>query len=102
MSNTAYTVGYIILMIALFYFLLIKPQQKMQKKRTDMMSNLRVDDKVVTVGGIIGIVTEIMSESVWLEVSEDVEIEVKKSGIAAVINDNDNTSAENSEENSAE
>lgn len=102
MSNTAYTVDYIILMIALFYFLLIKPQQKMQKKRTDMMSNLRVDDKVVTVGGIIGIVTEIMSESVWLEVSEDVEIEVKKSGIAAVINDNDNTSAENSEENSAE
>ncbi len=88
-SETMYTVGYIVLMIALFYFLLIKPQQKMQKKRADMLSNLRVDDKVVTVGGIVGIVTEIMDDSVWLEVSEDVEIELKKSGIAALAKDND-------------
>ena len=94
MGNTMYTIGYIILMVALFYFLLIRPQQKMQKKRTDMMNNLRVDDKVVTVGGIIGIVTEIMSDSVWLEVSEDVDIEVKKSGIAAVINDTNENDAE--------
>lgn len=87
-SETMYTIGYIVLMLALFYFLLIKPQQKMQKKRADMLNSLRVDDKVVTVGGIVGIVTEIMDDSVWLEVSEDVEIEVKKSGIAALAKDN--------------
>lgn len=93
-GNTMYTIGYIVLMIVLFYFLLIKPQQKIQKKRADMMSALKVDDKIVTVGGIVGIVTEIMSDSVWLEVSDDVEIEVKKSGIAAVINDAEENSAE--------
>ncbi len=87
-SETMYTIGYILLMLALFYFLLIKPQQKMQKKRADMLNSLRVDDKVVTVGGIVGIVTEIMEDSVWLEVSEDVEIELKKSGIAALAKDN--------------
>lgn len=84
MNNPMYTIGYLVLMIALFYFLLIRPQQKMQKKRMDMLSNLKVDDKVVTVGGIVGIITEIMETSVWLEVSEDIEIEVKKSGIAAL------------------
>jgi preprotein translocase subunit YajC len=85
--ETLYTIGYLVLMVLIFYFLLIRPQQKMQKKRNDMMTAMRVDDKVVTVGGIVGIVTEIMDDSVWLEVSEDVEIEVKKSGIAAVIED---------------
>ena len=87
-NESMYTIGYIVLMIALFYFLLIRPQQKMQKKRSDMIDNLRVDDKVVTVGGIIGIITEIMDDSVWLEVSEDVEIEVKKAGIAGLAKDN--------------
>lgn len=87
-SETMYTIGYILLMLALFYFLLIKPQQKMQKKRANMLDSLRVDDKVVTVGGIVGIITEIMEDSVWLEVSEDVEIELKKSGIAALAKDN--------------
>lgn len=93
-GEALYTVGYIALMVFLFYFLLIKPQQKVQKKRNDMMNNMKVDDKVVTVGGIVGIVTEIMSDSVWLEVSDGVEIEVKKSGIAAVINDTEENTAE--------
>lgn len=87
MNDPIYTIGYLVLMILLFYFLLIRPQQKMQKKRMDMLDNLKVDDKVVLVSGIIGIITEIMENSVWLEVSEDVEIEVKKSGIAALDND---------------
>ncbi len=93
-GSALYTVGYIALMVFLFYFLLIKPQQKVQKKRNDMMTNLSVDDKVVTVGGIVGIVTEIMDDSIWLEVSDGVDIEVKKSGIAAVINDTDTKAAE--------
>ncbi len=87
MNDPFYTIGYLVLMILLFYFLLIRPQQKMQKKRMDMLDNLKVDDKVVLVSGIIGIITEIMENSVWMEVSEDVEIEVKKSGIAALDND---------------
>lgn len=93
-GSALYTVGYIALMVFLFYFLLIRPQQRIQKKRNDMMSNMKVDDKVVTVGGIVGIVTEIMSDSVWLEVSDGVDIEVKKSGIAAVVNDGEENSAE--------
>ena len=101
-SETMYTIGYILLMLALFYFLLIKPQQKMQKKRANMLDSLRVDDKVVTVGGIVGIITEIMEDSVWLEVSEDVGIELKKSGIAALAKDNDATATSRLDEAQAE
>lgn len=87
--SIAYTIGPFLIMILVFYFLLIKPQQKMQKQRQDMLDHLKVDDKIVTVGGIIGIITEVNEKTVWLEVSEDVEIELKKSGIAALDNDSE-------------
>ena len=89
--SIAYSIGPFLIMILVFYFLLIKPLQKLQKQRQNMLDNLNVDDKIVTVGGIIGIITEVNEKSVWLEVSEDVEIELKKSGIAAVDNDSDKT-----------
>ena len=88
MMETLSTVGYLVMMVVLFYFLLIRPQQKIQKKRNEMLNSLKVDDKVVTVGGIVGIITEIMDNSVWLEVCDGIEIEVKKSGIADLARDN--------------
>ncbi|WP_453994723.1 preprotein translocase subunit YajC [Bacillus nitroreducens] len=50
------TVGPLILMFAIFYFLLIRPQQKRQKATLQMQSNLQKGDKVVTVGGLHGII----------------------------------------------
>ena len=90
--DLVYSIGSFVFMILIFYFLLIRPQQKMQKQRQEMLNNLKVDDKIVTVGGIIGIITEVNEKSVGLEVSEDVEIELKKSGIAAL--DNEQTDSE--------
>ena len=90
--DLVYSIGSFVFMILIFYFLLIRPQQKMQKQRQEMLNNLKVDDKIVTVGGIIGIITEVNEKGVWLEVSEDVEIELKKSGIAAL--DNEQTDSE--------
>ena len=57
--SIAYSIGPFLIMILVFYFLLIKPQQKMQKQMEDMLNNLKVDDKIVTVGVIIGIITEV-------------------------------------------
>jgi preprotein translocase subunit YajC len=53
------TVGPLILMFAIFYFLLIRPQQKRQKATLNMQSNLQKGDKVVTVGGLHGTVDAI-------------------------------------------
>ncbi|MCC3356584.1 preprotein translocase subunit YajC [Bacillus sp. REN16] len=61
------TVGPLILMFAIFYFLLIRPQQKRQKATVQMQSNLAKGDKVVTVGGLHGIIDSIDENKVVIK-----------------------------------
>lgn len=58
---------WIILMIAMFYFMLIRPQKKQEKKMREMLAALQVGDKVVTAGGICGKITKIKDDVVFLE-----------------------------------
>ena len=58
---------WIIGMIAIFYFMLIRPQKKQEKKTKQMLASLQVGDKVVTIGGICGKVTKLKDEHVYLE-----------------------------------
>ncbi len=61
------TVGPLVLMFAIFYFLLIRPQQKRQKATVQMQSNLAKGDKVVTVGGLHGIIDSIDENKVVIK-----------------------------------
>ena len=73
----------IVLMFAIFYFLLIRPQQKKQKELQEMVKNLKKGDKVVTTGGMIGIVHTLQDDYVVLKVGDgDTKIEVLRSYIA--------------------
>ncbi len=81
------TIIYILIFIAIFYFLLIRPQSKAKKERNDMMSNLSVNDRIYTQGGILGTVTMIKEDSIWIRVADKVEIQVLKSAIAGVVGD---------------
>ena len=56
------------LMIAIFYFLLIRPQQRRARQQRDLISSLAVGDEVITVGGIFGRITEMDDDSVTLDV----------------------------------
>ncbi len=58
---------WIVLMIALFYFMLIRPQKKQEKKQKEMLAALKVGDKVVTIGGICGKITKIKDDTVLIE-----------------------------------
>ena len=60
-----------ILMIALLYFLMIRPQQKKQKEEQKMRNNLRVGDELTTIGGIKGRVVAIKDDTVTVETSND-------------------------------
>ena len=73
----------ILLMIVIFYFLLIRPQQKKEKERKNMISSLQKGDKVVTVGGIYGVVTGVKESEdvVVLKVSENTKIDFTRSAI---------------------
>jgi preprotein translocase subunit YajC len=81
------TIIYILIFIAIFYFLLIRPQSKQKKQRDDMMSNLSVNDRIYTTGGILGTITMIKEDSVWIRVADKVEIQVLKGSIAGVVGD---------------
>ena len=60
-----------VLMFAVFYFLLIRPQRKKDKKVKDMLSALKVGDRICTIGGIYGTITSIKDDTVELSVGKD-------------------------------
>ena len=75
----------IILVFVVFYFLLIRPQQKKKKEHQQLVSSLKKGDKVVTNGGIYGIVSDAKEHIVVLKIAENVKIEVVKTAVATVI-----------------
>ncbi|MGR3713792.1 MAG: preprotein translocase subunit YajC [Shimia sp.] len=76
----------LILIFAIMYFLLIRPQQKKVKEHQSMVEALRRGDQVVTQGGLIGKVVKVKDENeVEVEVSEGVKVRVVKSTIAQVL-----------------
>lgn len=70
----------------LFYMLLIKPQQKQRKEQQHMLANIKTGDKVLTVGGIYGMVTNVKNGILVLKIAEGVKIEVARDAIRAVVN----------------
>ena len=78
----------LILIFVIFYFFLIRPQQKKVKEHKIMVANLKRGDKVVTSGGIVGTVDRIMeNDKAEIEISENVKVEIVKStGIQGLLN----------------
>ncbi|MFO1059233.1 MAG: preprotein translocase subunit YajC [Dongiaceae bacterium] len=75
-----------VLIIPIFYFLLIRPQQKKMKDHRALISGVKRGDRVVTGGGIIGQVTKVISDSeLQVEVSEGVRVRVLRSSITEVL-----------------
>lgn len=75
----------IALIFIIFYFLLIRPQQKKQKEHQKLLESLSKGDRVVTSGGIYGTVIGVKENIVVLKIAEDVKIEVAKSAVTAVV-----------------
>lgn len=76
----------LVLIFVVFYFLLIRPQQKKVKAHREMVANVRRGDRVVTGGGIIGQVTKVINDSeVMLEIADGVRVRVVKGTITDVL-----------------
>lgn len=71
----------------LFYFMIIRPQQKQQKERKAMIDGLKKGDRVVTVGGIYGELVALKEDYVTLKIADKVEIKVSRNGIGHVVKD---------------
>ena len=72
-----------ILVFAVIYFLMIRPQQKQKVEMRMMLDSLEEGDRVLTSGGIHGVVTKLKDDVVWLQIAEQVRIRVQRSAIAA-------------------
>ncbi|MFH2058601.1 MAG: preprotein translocase subunit YajC [Pseudomonadota bacterium] len=81
----------IIGLFAIFYFLLIRPQQKKAKEHRDMVANLQKGMRVITSGGIHGTITATDDDTVGVEIAEKIKIKVARGNIAIVVSKNETT-----------
>jgi len=78
-----------LIILVMFYFLLIRPQQKKAKEHQALVDNLKSGDKILTAGGIYGVVTNVRDKDkvISVRIAENVKIELDKSSVTTVIRD---------------
>ena len=75
----------LVLIFVVFYFLLIRPQNKRQKEHKEMVANVATGDEVVTGGGVLGTVMKVSEQFVHVQVSDGVVLKVQRHTIGAVM-----------------
>ena len=84
----------LVLIFAVFYFLLIRPQQKKAKAHREMLGAITRGDKIITGGGIMGKVTKVVNDELAVEIAEGIKVKVQRGMVAGVIaKDGENASS---------
>jgi preprotein translocase subunit YajC len=76
------TIVFLVLIFALFYFLMIRPQRKRQKEHQELVGQLQKGDRVVTAGGIYGVIESISEDSVVIKVESGATMRVARGSVA--------------------
>lgn len=79
------------LIIGIFYFMILRPQQKRQKERQKMLEAVKKGDKVVTAGGLHGTVAGLDEKTVLIQVAENVKLKFDRSAIGAVVREGESS-----------
>ncbi len=88
MGGMGGTILWLVVMIALFYFMLIRPQKKKEKQTKAMLDALKVGDSVTTIGGIVGKVLKVKDDKVCIEIGDRTHkhpMTIKREAIASVV-----------------
>jgi preprotein translocase subunit YajC len=80
-----FTIGWLVFMVAIFYFVMIRPQQRREKERKAMIAAVKSGEQVVLSSGIIGEIANVKEKTVIVRVADNTKIEVLKSAIAQII-----------------
>ena len=75
----------LIAIVAIFYFLILRPQKRKQKETQNMLSAIKKGDRVVTIGGIHGIIQSVKETTVIMKVDDNVKLEFNRGAIASVV-----------------
>ncbi len=81
------TIVWLVALAVFFYLFFIRPQQKQQKQRVEMLNNLKKGDKVLNHGGMIGTIIEVQEDKFIVRLGDKVEVPMVKEGIARKLND---------------
>lgn len=85
------------LLFAMMYFLIIRPQQKKVKEHRELVSSVKIGDRVIAAGGIYGVITSVKDKSVGLKISDQVKIEVDRASISTVERSKEEDTKDNKE-----
>lgn len=75
----------LVLIFAVFYFLLIRPQNKRQKEHREMVANIEAGDEIVTAGGVLGKVTEVKDQFLHVQVADGIVLKVQRHTVGSVM-----------------
>ncbi len=79
----------LIILFVVFYFLLIRPQQKHQKKRQELLRSLEKGNRVVTIGGIYGIIKEIDEDTLSLKIADNLNVKFARAAVDRVLGEDE-------------
>ena len=83
---------------AMFYFMMIRPQSKQRKEHENMLKNVKSGDKILTNGGLYGIVTNVKEKSLMVKIADNVKVEIVKSALTSVVQKADEGESSSSEQ----
>ena len=81
-NETVTLVGFMVLMFVMFFFLIIRPQQKRQKTQQQLLSDLKRGDRIITIGGIYGIIEALDEKSIVIKTESGSLLRLVRGGVA--------------------
>jgi len=84
-QSPAFMFGWIILMLGIFYFLMIRPQQKREKARRAMIEAVKSGDRIIFSGGMMGVVKNVKEKTVIVKIADNVKVEILRGAVSRVL-----------------
>lgn len=84
-QSPVFMIGWLGLMVVIFYFLLIRPQQRREKERRAMLERIKTGDRILFGGGILGLVTNAKDKTLVVKIADGVKIEILRGAVTRVL-----------------
>jgi len=86
-SSPGFTIGWMVFMVAIFYFVMIRPQRRREKERKALISAVKSGDRVLLTSGMIGEIANVKDKTLIVRIAEKTKVEVLKSAVAQVLDE---------------
>jgi len=87
-------IGWLVIMVGLFYFMMIRPQQRKEKDRKQLISNIKSGDRVIFGGGLVGIVANVKERLFVIKIADNMKVEVIKGAVTRVVQKDEDMAAD--------